>query len=62
VQRSQLEEDALDKRMQDICEGLVEGIKREVETLRREGFPIYVAENGRIIDLQKVDQSNDHEG
>lgn len=46
------EERLLDQQMDDICEGLREGIDREVERLRREGLPIYVEVNGRIIDLQ----------
>jgi len=46
------EERLLDQQMDDICEGLREGIDREVERLRREGLPIYVEIDGRIIDLQ----------
>jgi len=61
------EERLLDQQMHDICEGrrevdgrhggrplrgLREGIEREVERLEREGLPIYVDDNGRIIDLQ----------
>jgi hypothetical protein len=48
-------EDALlDKQLDDICEGLTEAIEREVEALRREGLPIYVSENGKVIDLRIV--------
>ncbi len=44
----------LDKRMDDICEGFKEAIDREVERRRREGLPIYVAENGKVVDLQEA--------
>lgn len=46
----------LEKRLDDICAGLIEAIEREVETLRREGLPIYVSENGKIVDLQEIEQ------
>ncbi len=46
----------LKKRLDDICEGLCEAIDREVARLRREGLPIYVSENGRIIDLQQAER------
>lgn len=40
---------ALDK----ICEGFLEAIDCEIETLRWEGLPIYVSDGDRIIDLQE---------
>ncbi len=47
-------EDALlDQQLDDICEGLTEAIDKEVERREREGLPIYVAENGKVVDLQK---------
>jgi len=54
MQPSSTEEALLDRQMDEICQGLVEAVDREVDTLRREGLPIYVAENGRIVDLQKL--------
>lgn len=56
TQLSSDEEALLDQQMDEICEGLIEGINREVERLRREGFPTYVEENGKIIDLQQVER------
>ena len=50
---SKTEERALDKQLDEICDGFREAIDREVETLRREGLPIYVADNGRVVDLQE---------
>jgi len=44
---------ALDKELEEICEGMKEAIDREVETLGREGWPIFVVENGRVVDLQE---------
>lgn len=43
----------VEKRLTQMAEGLTEAIDREVETLRREGLPIYVAQNGKVVDLQK---------
>ena len=53
MQLSSDEKAVLRGHMDEICRGLVEAIDREVEVLQREGLPIYVAENGTIIDLQK---------
>jgi hypothetical protein len=52
MQPDKTEDALLDKRRDDICEGFTEAIGREVEKLQREGLPIYVAENGQVIDLQ----------
>jgi len=57
MQPDKTEDTLLDRRLDDICEGFREGIDREVERRRREGLPIYVAENGKIIDLQVADSS-----
>ncbi len=46
----------LKQRLDDICDGLREAIDREVARLRREGLPIYVSENGRVVDLQATDR------
>ncbi len=52
MQPDKTEDTLLDKRLDDICEGFTEAIEREVEALQREGLPIYVAENGKVVDLQ----------
>lgn len=41
----------LARQLDDICEGLREAIEREVESLRREGLPVYISENGNVVDL-----------
>ena len=46
----------LDRRLDDICAGLREAFEREVEQLRRERLPIYVSDNGRVIDLQQANR------
>jgi len=46
----------LKKRLDDICAGFREAIDREVEALRREGLPIYVSDNGKIVDLQREEK------
>ncbi len=53
MQTSKTEERALDRQLDEICDGFREAVDREVETLQREGLPIYVADNGRVVDLQK---------
>ncbi len=53
MQPSKTEERVLDRQLDEICDGFREAVDREVETLQREGLPIYVADNGRIVDLQK---------
>jgi len=47
----------LDGRVRDMVDGLTEAIDREVERRRREGLPIHVAENGRVVNLQRDEQS-----
>lgn len=53
MQRNNNEEKALDRQLDEICDGFREAVDREIETLQREGLPIYVAENGSVVDLQK---------
>jgi len=53
MQPSKTEERALDRQLDEICDGFREAVDREVETLQREGLPIYVAENGHVVDLQQ---------
>ena len=52
MQPDKTEDALLDKRLDDICEGFAEAIDREVERRRREGLPIYVSEDGKVVDLQ----------
>lgn len=52
----------LDQRMRDMAEGLTEAIEREVETLRREGLPIYVSEHGEVVDLQEKERDQPEPG
>ncbi len=53
MQQDKHSETILDKRLDDLCEGFREAIDHEVERRRREGLPIYVSDNGRVIDLQE---------
>jgi len=53
MRRNQTEERVLDEQLDEICDGLREAIDREVETLQREGLPIYVSDNGSVVDLQQ---------
>jgi len=53
MQRSDIDPEFLKKRLEQIAEGLQEGIRREVERLRKLGLPIYVERHGKIIDLQE---------
>ena len=50
------DEALLDRRLDDICAGLCEAIDREVKQLRHEGLPIYVSENGKVVDLQAAER------
>ena len=40
----------LANRLEQIEEGLREAIRREVARLRQQGLPVYVAENGRVVE------------
>ena len=42
----------LQRRLDQISDGLKEGVRREVQRLRRLGLPIYVGSNGKVIALQ----------
>lgn len=39
----------LGKRLDAICEGLKEAIRREVQRLRRLNLPVYVAGDGKVV-------------
>lgn len=44
------EAEILARRVEQIEDGLREAIRREVARLRRLGLPVYVAENGRVVE------------
>jgi hypothetical protein len=52
MNRSQADAEFLQQRLEAICRGLKEGIRREVARRRRLGLPIYVAENGTVVNRQ----------
>jgi len=52
MDRSQADAEFLQQRLEDICRGLKEGIRREVARRRKLGLPIYVAENGTVVNRQ----------
>ena len=52
----------LRRRLDDLCEGLKEGVRREVKRLREEGLPVYVEENGKVVDRRCVKQSDGRSG
>jgi hypothetical protein len=51
----------IERRLEQISEGLKEGVRREVERLRRLGLTIYVETNGKVIALQPQQQSEPRE-
>ncbi len=48
--RSDTDRAFLRRRLDAICEGLKEGVRREVARLRREGLPVFVIEDGNVVD------------
>ena len=52
MDRSEPDAEFLQQRLEDICRGLKEGIRREVARRRKLGLPIYVAENGTVVNRQ----------
>ncbi len=61
MQPDKTEDALLDRRLDDICQGFSQAIDREVERRRREGLPIYVAQNGKVIDLQAATSPEGHD-
>jgi hypothetical protein len=53
MHRKDIDHNFLEERLDAISEGLKEGIRREVERLAGLGLPIFIADNGRVVDLQK---------
>jgi len=51
----------LQRRLDQISDGLKEGVRREVQRLRRLGLPVYVGSNGKVIVLPS-DRSEDGKG
>ena len=47
--RSDVDPTYLQKRLDVICEGLKEAVRREVQRLRDLGLPVFVADNGRVV-------------
>ncbi len=52
MQQDNIDHHFLDRRLEEIIAGLKEGIRREVIRLREAGMPIYVDDNGRVVDIQ----------
>lgn len=48
---TEAERQFLDKRLDTISWCAKEAVRREVEKLRARNLPIYVAENGKVVDL-----------
>lgn len=42
----------IEDQLRKMADGLAEAMRREVETLRREGLPILVSDNGKVVDLR----------
>ncbi len=57
MEPSTADSDFLHERLVAIGEGLKEGVRREVRRLRQLGLPIYVADNGRVVDRQTTPHS-----
>lgn len=47
----------VERRFEQIRTGVTEAIRREVEWLERHNFPVWVSENGRVVDATKNGQS-----
>jgi hypothetical protein len=52
MQRSKPDTGFLKQRLEAISHGLMEGIRREVARRRTLGLPIYLAENGTVVNRQ----------
>ena len=49
----------LEERLEAISKGLKEGVRREVERLTRLGLPIFVADNGHVVDRRTTPERRD---
>ena len=52
MDRSEADTEFLKQRLEAISHGLLEGIRREVARRRKLGLPLYVAENGTVVNRQ----------
>ena len=53
MQRNKDNDALLEQRLDAICDGSRKAIDLEVERRRKAGLPIYVSDNGRVVDIQK---------
>lgn len=56
MHRKDIDQKFLEERLDAISRGLKEGIRCEVQRLTDLGLPIFVAENGHIVDRQTKPQ------
>ncbi len=47
-----VDERFLEERLDAIAHGLREGVRREIARREKLGLPIYVADNGQVVDLR----------
>jgi hypothetical protein len=60
MRNNQIDPLFLAKRRETIREGLTEGIRREVERLRKAGLPLAVAdETGKVVDIPPEEANSD---
>jgi len=59
LHKKKVDSEFLKGRIRDMSEGLVEAIDREVARRRREGLPIHVWQDGKVVDLQQQQESDD---
>ena len=45
------------ERLEAISGALREAVRREVQRLREQGLPVYVARNGHVVDASLTDES-----
>ena len=58
---SNVEPGFLEKRLDAICKGLKEGVRREVKRLHEQGLPIYVADHGKVVALRPAERRQSDE-
>ncbi len=47
--RKEVDPRFIEQRLEDICKGLQEGIRREIERKMKLGIPYCVEENGKVV-------------
>ena len=55
-------QELLERRLQQIREGVPEAIRRELRWLKKHNFPIWVSENGKVVDASSRVELEDGEG